>query len=393
MTSRTRVARRASLRRPALAAPLRRARDYVALTRPRILLAVGAHGAGGAHARRRALARRAGLALLGVLLGTALLGGGCGALNAWWERDRDARMLRTQGRPLPTGRLAPREALGFGVAISSLGLALLYAAGGWLPVGSGSRRSRTICSSTRCGSSRAAPGARWSGGVAGAAAPLVADAAADGRIGIWGLVLFAIVFLWQPPHVWAIALYRKAEYAAAGFPMLPARVGNRATRRWMLAFAIALVPVTLLPWFGGALGPGYATIAAAGGACFMASIVAAQRADRDSCRPPRLPRLARLSGRALPRNARGVDRLPLIAAGVPRCSRRCDTRSCSLRSDRGRRIRMRPASNQPWRLEVASLRPRVTCPPGPMDREPVAVLRCHMTGVMPATATSCRSFR
>ena len=94
-------------------------------------------------------------------------------------------------------------------------------------------------------------------------------------------MLFAIVFLWQPPHVWAIALYRKAEYAAAGFPMLPARVGNRATRRWMLAFATALVPVTLLPWFGGALGPGYATIAAAGGACFVASIVAAQRADCD----------------------------------------------------------------------------------------------------------------
>jgi protoheme IX farnesyltransferase len=270
----------ATRRRPLLATALHRARDYAALTRPRVLAGVvltapAALVLGGARWPETRLA-------LPVLLGTALLGGGCGALNAWWERDRDACMLRTQGRPLPTGRLAPREALGFGIAISALGLALLYAAGGWLPVWIG---LATLAHYLLVYTLWLKPRSAWStvaGGVAGAAAPLVADAAADGRIGIWGLVLFAIVFLWQPPHVWAIALYRKAEYAAAGFPMLPARAGNRATRRWMLAFAIALVPVTLLPWFGGALGPGYATVAAAGGACFMVSIVAAQRADRDA---------------------------------------------------------------------------------------------------------------
>ena len=93
------------------------------------------------------------------------------------------------------------------------------------------------------------------GGAAGAAAPLIADAAANGHIGAPGLLLFAIVFSWQPPHVWAIALYRKADYAAAGIPMLPHVIGDERTRRHMLAYTIGLVPVTLAPVFMGILDP------------------------------------------------------------------------------------------------------------------------------------------
>jgi protoheme IX farnesyltransferase len=92
-------------------------------------------------------------------------------------------------------------------------------------------------------------------------------------------VLFAIVFTWQPPHVWAIALYRRHEYEAAGFPMLPSVIGPHAARRHMLGWAIVLVPVSLLPWLGGVAGPLYAAAAVLAGAGFVARIVAALRAD------------------------------------------------------------------------------------------------------------------
>jgi protoheme IX farnesyltransferase len=120
------------------------------------------------------------------------------------------------------------------------------------------------------------------GGAAGAASPLIADAAIDGRLGVWGLALFLIIFVWTPPHFWAIALYRKREYAAAGFPMLPNVLGNHATRKRMLAYAIVLIPITLLPWLGGELSGVYALTALVAGGAFVASIARAIRADSNS---------------------------------------------------------------------------------------------------------------
>jgi len=112
---------------------------------------------------------------------------------------------------------------------------------------------------------------------------LIADAAIDGRLGLWGLVLFLIVFVWTPPHFWAIALYRKREYAAAGFPMLPNVVGDRATRRQMLGYAIGLMPIALIPWFGGELSSVYAWTVAIAGAGFIASIAHAIHAQSARC--------------------------------------------------------------------------------------------------------------
>lgn len=264
----------------ALAAPLGRAADFLALTRPRIVLAV-------------ALTAPAGLLLggaphpapgllLGVLAGTVLLGGGSGALNAWWERERDARMRRTCERPLPTGRLEPHEALVFGLVTSATGLAALGLAGGGLAAVLG---LATLVHYLGVYTLWLKPRSHWStvaGGVAGAAAPLIADAAADGAIGPWGLVLFAIVFTWQPPHVWAIALYRRRDYEAAGIPMLPSVIGEEATRRRMLAYAVGLVPVTLGPWALGFAGPFYLAVALGANAWFVASIVRLLRARDDA---------------------------------------------------------------------------------------------------------------
>ena len=256
---------------------LARTRDYVALTRPRVLtlvlftappaMVMGRDGWPGAGV------------ILGIIFGAALIGAGCGALNASWERDRDRRMTRTQDRPLPAGRLALREAVSFGCAISALGVGVLFATGGWLPALIGvSTLAHYLLVYTVWLKPRT-PQNIVIGGAAGAASPLIADAAIDGRLGLWGLVLFLIVFVWPPPHFWAIALYRKREYAAAGFPMLPNVVGDRATRRQMLGYAIGLIPIALIPWFGGELSAVYAWTVVIAGAGFIASIAHAMHAE------------------------------------------------------------------------------------------------------------------
>jgi protoheme IX farnesyltransferase len=250
--------------------------DLLALTRPKVLMLV-------------LLTAPPALALghdtwpeistiLGVLCGAALVGGGCSALNAWYERDIDAKMARTRGRPLPDGRLSPAQALEFGLAISAVGLCTLFAVGGWLPATIGLLTLAHYLVVYTAWLKPRSPLSTVVGGVAGAAAPLIADAAVDGQIGLWGLVLFAIIFLWQPPHVWSIALYRKDDYASARFPMMPSTVGDRSTRRRMLAYSLLLIPVTLLPWFAGVLGSTYAAACVLGGAFFVRAILRSMHA-------------------------------------------------------------------------------------------------------------------
>jgi len=260
-----------------------RARDFIALTRPRVLtlvlftappaLAMGHEG------------WPSSTTILLVVLGAALIGAGCGALNACWERDRDRQMTRTQDRPLPAGRLTLREAVLFGLAISALGLGLLFAAGGWLPASIGAVTLLHYLLIYTIWLKPRSPQNIVIGGAAGAATPLIADAAIDGSLGLWSFVLFAIVFMWTPPHFWAIALYRKREYEAAGFPMMPSVVGDAATRTRMLVYAILLIPITLIPWLGGELSGIYALTAVVAGAVFIASIrrairLASSRQDR-----------------------------------------------------------------------------------------------------------------
>ena len=251
------------------------ARDCIALTRPRVLTLVLLTAPAGLALGHDAWPTF--MTLLCVLVGTALVGGGSGALNAWYERDRDALMLRTLDRPLPAGRLTPAQALGFGLSTSTLGLLVLFAVGGWLPVAIGALTLAHYIFVYTMWLKPRTPQAIVVGGVAGAIAPVIADAALNGAIGIWSLVLFAIVFIWQPPHFLAIALYRRHEYALAGFPILPNVVGEHTTRRHMLAYALLLIPVTLLPWFAGLLGSAYALTALLGGALFVSHIVRAIR--------------------------------------------------------------------------------------------------------------------
>jgi protoheme IX farnesyltransferase len=249
---------------------LARTQDFIALTRPRILTLVLFTAPPALVMGRDGWPSSA--TLVGVILGAALIGAGCGALNAWWERDADRQMTRTRNRPLPTGRLTPRDALIFGVAVSALGLSALFVTGGWLPASIGAATLAHYILIYTIWLKPRTPQNIVIGGAAGAASPLIADAAVDGRLGIWGFVLFAIVFLWTPPHFWAIALYRKREYEAAGFPMLPSIVGDDATRERMLAYAFSLIPISLIPWLFGELSALYAVTAVAAGGFFTASI-------------------------------------------------------------------------------------------------------------------------
>ncbi len=247
--------------------PAQQLQLYLALTKPRILpmvvvtaLPVLLLATGGPPPPGAALA---------ILLGIVLAAAAANTLNMYVERDRDALMVRTRNRPLPAAQLAPRAALGFGLALAALGMLLLWRVGGPLAATLGVAsilfyvfvytiwlKPRSVYNAVI-------------GGAAGAAAPLIADAAVNGSVGLPGLLLFAIVFFWQPPHVWAIALYRRDDYAAAGIPMLPAVIGAERTRRRMVAYSVGLVIVTLLPGVLGLLGALYLAAAGALGAWFL----------------------------------------------------------------------------------------------------------------------------
>ena len=266
---------RSVLRAPrlVLSARLATVRNYLALTRPRVVLVAVLTGGPVLLLHRRD--RPHSLTQPVILLGIVLVGAACSAINAWVERDRDALMSRTRDRPLPAGRIRPTAALAFGLSLAAAGLAVLGLWGGGLAALTGGLTLAwyigvyTIWAKPRTARSTVL------GAVAGAAAPLIASAAMDGRISSFGWALFALVFAWQPPHVWAIALFRGTEYQAAGIPMMPAVVGERGTRARMLAWALVLVPVSAVPWLLHVLGPAYAVTALAAGVWFVATIVRA----------------------------------------------------------------------------------------------------------------------
>lgn len=204
-----------------------------------------------------------------ILVGISLAAASANTLNAYLEIDKDSLMERTQSRPLPAGRIEPRNALVFGVVLAVLSTVFLYWIGGLPAAGLG---AASILFYVFVYTLWLKPRSSWNvvvGGAAGAVSPLIADAALNGTVGPAGLSLFALVFFWQPPHVWAIALYRKSDYQAAGIPMLPNVVGDGPTRFWMLVCTIFLVPVSLAPVAFGLIGWLYTVLALAANAWFI----------------------------------------------------------------------------------------------------------------------------
>jgi protoheme IX farnesyltransferase len=208
-----------------------------------------------------------------ILLGTALAGAASSALNAWVERDSDARMARTRRRPLPAAALLPGTVLAYGLSLMVASTAVLGWIGGWLAAVVGVSTIVFYVVVYTIWLKPRTPQNIVIGGAAGSTAPLIAAAALDGSLTLQAWVLFAIVFLWTPPHFWAIALYRKEEYRSAGFPMMPLVVGDQPTRWRSLAYGVATVGVTLVPVLLGDLSRWYGVVAFVLGLWFVGSIV------------------------------------------------------------------------------------------------------------------------
>jgi heme o synthase len=243
-------------------------RDYVTLTKPRImslLLVTGGAGvfvgAGGAPAWG---------VFAATMIGLALACGGAAALNHYLDRDIDRLMgARTEQRPVASGRVPADRALEFGLALSAfsfvlldtlvnLPTALLALSGNLFYVLVYTRWLKRSTSQNIV-----------IGGAAGAVPPLVGWAAGTGHIGLGAWLLFAIVFVWTPPHFWALALLIKENYANAGVPMLPVVRGDRETARQIVLYSLVLVAVTLTPWAWGSAGLAYVAAALALGGAFL----------------------------------------------------------------------------------------------------------------------------
>jgi protoheme IX farnesyltransferase len=244
-----------------------KAADYWGLMKPRIMLLIVITTIG-------ALALAAegwpGTALaIWTVLGMALLSGGSSAINHWYDRDIDALMERTRARPVASGRIAPAAALGLGLALAAAGVVLLALEVHWLAALWGLAGFLCYVLVYTVWLKRRTPQNIVIGGAAGAVPPLAAWAAVDGSVSATAVALFAIVFLWTPPHFWALALLLDEDYARAGVPMLPTVRGARASARQILVYTALLVAASLVPVALGTLGWLYAAVAAVLGARFL----------------------------------------------------------------------------------------------------------------------------
>ena len=243
-------------------------RDYVTLTKPRIMTLLLLTGGCGMFVGARGVPSLPALAL--AMLGLALACGGASALNHVLDRDIDRLMgSRTSRRPVAAERVPPTHALEFGLALSALSFALLASTVNVLAAVLALVGNLFYVLVYTGWLKRRTPQNIVIGGAAGAVPPVVGYAAATGDVALPALLLFAIVFLWTPPHFWALALLIKRDYAAARIPMLPVVRGERETTRQILLYSLLLVPVTLVPVALGTLGSLYLAAALGLGAAFV----------------------------------------------------------------------------------------------------------------------------
>ena len=257
-------------------------RDFFALTKPRVMSLVVFTGLCGLLAAPGSIHPVIGFA---AVLCIALGAGGAGALNMWWEADLDAKMKRTAKRPLPGGRLRPTDARDFGIALSAASVGVMGIAVHWLAATILAVSILYYAVVYTIWLKPRTPQNIVIGGGAGAFPPLIGWVAVTGEITAMPVLLFAIIFMWTPPHFWALALFVKSDYAKAGIPMLPVVAGEAATRRQILAYSVLLLPVSLAPWWIGGTGAIYGVAALILSVLFVAlSLPVALRRARDEDR-------------------------------------------------------------------------------------------------------------
>jgi heme o synthase len=253
-------------------------KDWIALLKPRVMSLVVFSGLIGLLVAPGHL--NPVLAFTAVLC-IAIAAGACGAINMWYDRDIDAIMRRTRSRPVPAGRIEPGAALGYGITLAVgsvlvMGLAVNHVAAGLLALSIG-----FYVFVYTMWLKRRTPQNIVIGGAAGAFPPVIGWAAVTGSVDLIPLLLFAIIFIWTPPHFWSLALFANDDYRRAKVPMLPVVAGSKETRRQIVLYTLVLVPLSLAPWFLGFSGPVYAVAASVLGVGFLVSVwrVATDRQD------------------------------------------------------------------------------------------------------------------
>jgi len=253
-------------------------RDFVRLLKPRVMSLVVFSGFAGLFVAPGSIHPiLAAVAVLCIAVGA----GAAGAINMWFDRDIDAIMVRTRGRPIPRGKVAPDDALAFGTVLSLgsvviMALAVNYVAAGLLAVA-----ILFYVFIYTMWLKRSTPQNIVIGGAAGAFPPMIGWAAVTGGVSLESVVLFGLIFLWTPPHFWALALYRRGDYADAGVPMLPVVAGVRETKKQMFIYTLLLFPCAVAPYWLGVAGPLYGMAAAVLGGLFILSAIAVWRDDSD----------------------------------------------------------------------------------------------------------------
>jgi protoheme IX farnesyltransferase len=255
-------------------------RDFVALTKPRVMSLVVFSGLCGLLAAPVQLPP---VLSFTAILCIALAAGACGALNQWYEVEVDAKMRRTSKRPLPAGRMERQSALHFGVGLGGFSVLLMGLATNWLAAG---LLAASILFYVLIYTVWLKPRTAQNiviGGAAGAFPPLIGWVAATGHFAPLPLLLFAIIFLWTPPHFWALSLFVRSDYAAAGIPMLPVVAGVRSTRRQIFLYSLPMAAAAIAPWPLGLAGPVYGVSA---GVLSFVFVVLAARVLRNPATEP-----------------------------------------------------------------------------------------------------------
>jgi protoheme IX farnesyltransferase len=241
--------------------------DYLALLKPRVMSLVVFTALVGmvvGHAPVHPVIAFASLVMIAVGAGAS------GCLNMWWDADVDALMIRTRKRPIPDGRIRPEEALSFGMTLAVGSVLALGLVANWLAA---ALLAFTIVFYVVVYSiwlKRSTAQNIVIGGAAGAFPPMIGEAAVSGTVSLETFVLFLIIFLWTPPHFWALALVKSSDYARAGIPMMPNVAGPDSTRRQILLYTLVLVPAGIAPVLIGLGGLAYAVVSTLGGLAMLA---------------------------------------------------------------------------------------------------------------------------
>jgi heme o synthase len=241
-------------------------RDFVALTKPRVMTLVVFTGLAGMLA---APAQLHPVLAFTAILCIALGAGAAAALNMWYEADLDALMKRTRDRPLPAGRMDRGAALHFGVGLSFFSVLLMGVAVNWLAAGVLAVSILFYVLVYTVWLKRRTPQNIVIGGAAGAFPPVIGWAAATGDVTLLPLLLFTLIFLWTPPHFWALSLFVRSDYANAGVPMLPVVAGPAVTRQQIALYALPMAAAAVAPWPLGLAGALYGVAASALSAAFL----------------------------------------------------------------------------------------------------------------------------